>query len=531
MIEQNKGWLASKFAAMSTALKMLLILSFGLFPLGLIAILASIQSAKESSAEQRQEISARAQLKAQRVNAAIGRMVLTTEGASAVIALSGGNSEACRAALRRFERDQPSYGRYAFYVNGDVLACATPGFAPPAAVRAPAGVRSRIEIGPEGESLRFARFGVDGELEGYWEIPRETLARIVDLPRLRRNDDVQLRLGSRTMVLANGFRDGPLIRQIESSAPVAAGRLALTVRTGVPPIRPAEILMILLPIIMWIAAAIIGWIIVDRLLLRPLIRMQRAVAAYQPGDRNLDLPPLATPAREITQLGLAFDEVTRTVARHEAELEAAVDRQTRLVREVHHRVKNNLQVVASLLNLHARGATSEDVAAAYASIQRRVDALAVVHRNHYAELEENRGVALRSLISELGANLRATAPASAAQMQIRLDIEPFYATQDVAVSVAFLITELVEFAMFCGGASVAIALTGQEPGTDQKASTARLSIESDSLKENTHCDERLFERFDRIVTGLSRQLRSTIQRDTETGRYALNIAVVDKAER
>jgi len=192
---------------------------------------------------------------------------------------------------------------------------------------------------------------------------------------------------------------------------------------------------------------------------------------------------------------------------------------------VHHRVKNNLQVVASLLNLHARGATSEDVAAAYASIQRRVDALAVVHRNHYAELEENRGVALRSLISELGANLRATAPASAANMQIRLDIEPFYATQDVAVSVAFLITELVEFAMFCGANSVAISLQGHA------GKTALLCIESGSLRSDIACDEKLFERFDRIVTGLSRQLRSTIQRDTEIGCYSLDIAVVDKAER
>jgi hypothetical protein len=92
------------------------------------------------------------------------------------------------------------------------------------------------------------------------------------------------------------------------------------------------------------------------------------------------------------------------------------------------------------------------------------------------------------------------------------------------VSVAFLITELVEFAMFCGAPFVAIALHGQT------ASSARLSIASESLKGDTTCDERLFERFDRIVTGLSRQLRSSIQRDTERGRYALDIAVLDKGE-
>jgi two-component sensor histidine kinase len=524
VIERKIGWLASRFAALSTALKMLLFLSFGLLPLGLIAILASIQSARDNSAEQREDIVARVQLKAQRLNSALSRLVLTTEAASAVIGLTGGDPKACREALRRFERDQPLYGRYAFFAPGNVIACATPGFRPPA-VAAPATERSLIEISPDGGTLRYARFGERGELEGYWEVPGEVLARITDLPKATSGDDLELQGGGGRIILRDDFEDGALIRTLDASAPVAGERLRLHIRTGAPPIRAAELLMILLPIIMWIAAAIIGWLIVDRLLLRPLIRMQRAVSSYRPGDRNLALPPLATPAKEITQLGSAFNEVTRTVARHEAELEAAVERQTRLVREVHHRVKNNLQVVASLLNLHARGATSEDVAAAYASIQRRVDALAVVHRNHFAELEENRGVALRSLISELGANLRATAPASAAHMQIRLDIEPYYATQDVAVSVAFLITELVEFAMFCDAPFVAIALDGEG------ASSARLSISSDSLKGDTPCDERLFERFDRIVTGLSRQLRSSIRRDTERGRYALDIAVLDKGER
>lgn len=524
MTDQRTGWLASRFAAMSTALKMLLILSFGLFPLGLIAILASIQSARDSSAEQREEISARVQLKAQRLNAAISRLVLTTEAASTVIGLSGGDPKACAAALQRFEQDQPLYGRYAFYTDGNALACASPGFQPPAVIPKPQAGRSLVYVSEDGNSLRYARFSAGGRLEGYWEVPRETLARLTDLPFTTGPIDVELKDDKRSLLLRGSFEGGPLIRMLEASAPALGGRMQLHVRAGAAPIRAAEALMILLPIIMWMAAAIIGWLIVDRLLLRPLIRMQRAISAYQPGGPNLALPPLSTPAKEIRQLGSAFDEVTRTIARHEAELEAAVERQTRLVREVHHRVKNNLQVVASLLNLHARGATSEDVAAAYASIQRRVDALAVVHRNHFAELEENRGVALRSLISELGANLRATAPASAQHMQVRLDIEPFYATQDVAVSIAFLITELVEFAMFCGAPSVAIALEGQSERL------ARLSISSASLKGDTPCDERLFERFDRIVTGLSRQLRSTMQKDMERGRYALDIAVLEKGE-
>lgn len=384
--------------------------------------------------------------------------------------------------------------------------------------------RARLDISPDGQALRFVVGGETGRVEGAGEYSREALVRLVAAEGSSVPFDVDLVQGERLIPLHHGSETGRFQQEVTLNRAIEGG-LELRLRAALSPITAVELLMILLPILMLLAAALIGWWIVDRLLLRPLGRMQRAVAAYRPGDRGFDLPSLRSPAREIRELGLSFDEVTRTVARHEAELEAAVERQTRLVREVHHRVKNNLQVVASLLNLHARGATSEDVAAAYASIQRRVDALAVVHRNHYAELEENRGVALRSLIAELAANLRATAPASAAQMQIRLGVEPFYGTQDVAVSVAFLVTEIVEFGMFCGASWVAITLEADGPGH------ASLAVESDSLAGEISCDPKLFERFDRIVTGLSRQLRSQLDRDPAIGRYAISIAVVDRAER
>ena len=69
----------------------------------------------------------------------------------------------------------------------------------------------------------------------------------------------------------------------------------------------------------------------------------------------------------------------------------ALEGQRRLVREVHHRVKNNLQVVASLLNIHGRSADSPRPGPLMSAIGRRVDALSVVHRNHFAEIEENAG--------------------------------------------------------------------------------------------------------------------------------------------
>ena len=107
-----------------------------------------------------------------------------------------------------------------------------------------------------------------------------------------------------------------------------------------------------------------------------------------------------------------------------------------------------LQVVASLLNIHSRSAETGEARAAYAGIGRRVGALSIVHRNHFAEMEESRGIALRPLVAELAAELRAGAPEAARRLGIDLDLETVNTTQDVAVAVSFLITEIVEFAMF-----------------------------------------------------------------------------------
>jgi two-component sensor histidine kinase len=504
---------------------MLLILSLGLLPLGLIALFASVQSAQQNRQDRNDEIQARVDVSAQQLTEAIQRSTLTIRAADAAVAATESQSPVCERTLARLTGSGMLSGAYALHDAAGQPRCATPGFAPLQIMTRGTPNSTQASIMGGNDALRFTLFGPAGYVEAIGEFSRDAVAQITRLNNPEGDYRLELVQGSTTMMLHENASGNALMRQIARTSPVIGTKLQVRLTASVVPITAVDLLIVLLPIMMWVAAAIIGWMIVDRLLLKPLVRMQRVVSAYRPGDAGLDLPTLATPAREIGALGKAFDQVTRTVARHEADLEAAVERQTRLVREVHHRVKNNLQVVASLLNLHSRGSRNEEVAAAYASIQRRVDALAVVHRNHYAELEENRGVALKPLISELAANLRATAPRNATGMSISLNIEPYYSNQDVAVSVAFLITEIVEFAMFCGASGVRISLMSELGGS------AQLMIESDALQEGTECDPDTVERFERIVTGLARQLRSTLARDHQIGTYTVTIAVVDRADR
>ncbi|HTU10299.1 MAG TPA: sensor histidine kinase [Allosphingosinicella sp.] len=511
----------SRWDRLSTGLKMWIILSIGLLPLGVIAIMASADNARASRDTAQTEAQALLAQHVQRFTLALSRNAFTIRSGRDALVEFGDGQGICQRTLQRLGHRPNIPGHFAIFGRDPARPCISPGFTPPAIPEA-RGEIGRAIIMPGGNLIEIFLYDEQGRIEGITEYDRETLTRAVDTPRLPGDFALELVQGDRVIPLRAMSEEGARRTQISAENGFANDQYFLRVRLPEPPLGVNEIFIVLTPILMWLWASFVGWIIVQRLLLQPLKRIERVISAYKPGDPGVDLPATNSPAQEIGALGAAFGRVTQTVARHEADLEAAVVRQTRLVREVHHRVKNNLQVVASLLNLHSRGSRNEDVAAAYASIQRRVDALAVVHRNHYAELEENRGVALKPLITELTANLRATAPVSASGMQIRLDVGAFYVTQDVAVSVAFLITEITEFGMICGAGLVSVTLDRDGPGF------ARLSVGIDALAGAPECDPAFQERFDRIIVGLARQLRSELNREPERGLYSVRVAVVEK---
>jgi two-component sensor histidine kinase len=303
--------------------------------------------------------------------------------------------------------------------------------------------------------------------------------------------------------------------------PLGNGDVGARVGVAAQRIATRDRLLLLLPLLMWIAAAILTWSLVGRLLIRPLKRLEHAVRAYRPGEGELELPRRLGPSEEIQQLRDAFGRAIDRVEESEREISSALEGQRRLVREVHHRVKNNLQVVASLLNIHGRSAGTTDARAAYAGISRRVGALSIVHRNHFAEMEENRGISIRPLLTELAAELRASAPDEARGVVIDLDLDSLYTTQDVAVAIAFLITEVIEFAMLNApkdAVEVSLRRTSEL--------TARLSLSSPILvPDDEDSPEKM--QFERIVGGLAKQLRSTL--DRKLGRYSVDLPVFPPA--
>jgi two-component sensor histidine kinase/HAMP domain-containing protein len=101
---------------------------------------------------------------------------------------------------------------------------------------------------------------------------------------------------------------------------------------------------------------------------------------------------------------LRDDEQARALKSEKEKLERANERISVLIKEMHHRVKNNLQVIASLLRLQAASFTDERLQAAFDQSQARVTSMALIHEKLYkgdelAEVEV--GLYINELFAEL----------------------------------------------------------------------------------------------------------------------------------
>lgn len=508
------------FARQSTSLKVLILLTLALLPLGVIASLASLETARTNRANRVAAGRLLADESADRLNLFLDRTAIALRSAQ-----HQGRS-GCRHVADAI--GDPGVAVALFAPNGR-LTCSSRAFTATLPLQpAPAAPIAMIDQEDAAVRLVVSATPANGPGAGWAlaELPRAALAKASHPHAL--DGSYALRLSDHrghALDIAR-LQATPLSRESLAVLPIAGGQLSLDVTVSTPALSANEILLTVLPMLMWVAAAATGWLVVDRLILKPLGKMQAAIDRYGAQGTPFELLAPTTPAHEILALGSAFARATATITRHEHELEEGLARQTRLTREVHHRVKNNLQVVASLLNLHARGARSPEAADAYATIQRRVDALALVHRSHYAELEVNHGIALRPLISELASNLRGSLPPGVTPPMISHHLHLLHANQDVAVSVAFLIVELVETAMLrVPGAPIALRLEAVPDRPDR----AKLSITSPALRRDAAEVDDRYVRFERVVGGLSRQLRAPLDRDDETGCATIEISVMPPA--
>lgn len=126
---------------------------------------------------------------------------------------------------------------------------------------------------------------------------------------------------------------------------------------------------------------------------------------------------------------------------HERALATALAAKEVLLREVHHRVKNNLQVISSLLNMQAETLPAEAHCRLDDS-QRRVRSMALVHEQLYCR-EQSDQLDFADYATSLTSDLRIAYGIDSSIVSLRLDLEPVLLHVDQAIPCALILNELV----------------------------------------------------------------------------------------
>lgn len=117
-----------------------------------------------------------------------------------------------------------------------------------------------------------------------------------------------------------------------------------------------------------------------------------------------------------------------------------------LMREIHHRVKNNLQVISSLLDLQSQTIGDPQAAEAIKESRNRVQTMALIHQDLYNETYIN-GIEMPGYINKLAMNLFSSYNVKKDNILLETNIDPVLLDIDVVIPIGFVLNELISNAL------------------------------------------------------------------------------------
>ena len=193
-----------------------------------------------------------------------------------------------------------------------------------------------------------------------------------------------------------------------------------------------------LPLLMWAASVIVAFLAVNRLVIRHIKRLSRRMRIFA---RTRRIPEhrthLEMPA-ELAEMEDDFLDMADAILRDEAQQENALREKTILLKEVHHRVKNNLQLISSIMNMQIRQAREPETKFVLQRLQDRIRSLATIHRNLY-QTEDLGHVDAGALLVDLVEQMTDMTEVAGAPIKVNTDLEHIETVPDQAVPLLSLI--------------------------------------------------------------------------------------------
>jgi len=130
----------------------------------------------------------------------------------------------------------------------------------------------------------------------------------------------------------------------------------------------------------------------------------------------------------------------------EAHLRAALAEKDVLLKEIHHRVKNNLQIVSGLLQLQAERLSDQASINALRESQNRIESMSLIHKKLYTSSDLGH-IDVADYIQSLALSLQTTYPVAPGTITLAVEVEPVILSLDQAIPCGLIINELVSNAL------------------------------------------------------------------------------------
>ena len=223
--------------------------------------------------------------------------------------------------------------------------------------------------------------------------------------------------------------------------------------------------------------SLLTWII-SRTITSPLNNLTEAVSNVTAGDYSASID--IQRSDEIGILANAFNnminrinisqrdlqEKIKEISEKNSLLQNSLHEKDILIREVHHRVKNNLQVISSLLTLQANKLNEPNVTEAFKESQNRIRSMALIHEKLYKTSNFAR-LEMEEYINQLIEYLFNSYNISSSKIETSVEIDNISVTIDIAIALGLIINETVTNSLkhafnFNGEGKISISLKGCE---------------------------------------------------------------------
>ncbi len=143
-------------------------------------------------------------------------------------------------------------------------------------------------------------------------------------------------------------------------------------------------------------------------------------------------------------IGVTIDITERI--RTEERIKRSLEEKVVLLRELHHRTKNNMAVISALLNMQAESAHEDALRVAYAEMQARIDSMALVHQKLY-EAQDLSRVNMTAYVTDLLELIRTSYRVSSVGLAVEREAEDLSVSIDAAIPCGLILTELITNAL------------------------------------------------------------------------------------